>query len=341
MNQEQIRQFVRQYLQATDCEVLEMHPAYLTVKLSPEADKELTNRPYYWSFVERTGADAETMTFTYIFDPAAYEAVEAQRKQPHQQASLGSQRGQAARVGGGAAQASPVPGQLHNPPAQTGDTILGRYFGVSVPGVGARTLKETLTYGSAKLEQMFQAVRNRGRFVNLYEDMPQNAVGPVGSAAYTSWLGVNALVELACDRKRSELHSLGIHLSTGEIVERFFDRVNLLPLTPKLPARTHTREMISLPRAAAEIERYLEQKISRYDHTWADEAWSRLEEELARVESYYVDLLKEEDPEVRAKTEEQLERRKEELRWQYEPKVRISVTNCGLFHLLSDAKVTL
>lgn len=349
MNPTEIRQFVMQYLQATGCELLEKHPAYVTVKLSPEADKELTNRSYYWSFVERTGVEPETMTFTYIFDPEAYETLETERNQTRQRAGASAPHGQGAGEDNLRSQAgfeSQPSG--HSPPGtmqggaagQSGDTILGRYFGISVPGIGNRTLKETLAYGSPKLEQMFQAVRSRGRFVHLYEDIPANAVGTTGSAGYTSWLGVNALVELACDRKRSELHSLGIHLSTGEIVEHFFDQLATLSLTPRLPVRTHTREMISLPRAVAEIERYLELKILGYDHSWADEAWARLEEELVRVESYYVDLLRTEDPEVRAKTEEQLERRKEELRWQYEPKVRVSVTNCGMFHLLSHGAAT-
>ncbi len=344
MNQEHIRQFVMHYLHATHCEVLEKHPAYVTVKLSPEADKELTNRPYYWSFVERTGAEPETMTFTYIFDPDAYEQLEAERKQ---RADTSAQRGSTSLRSTTHTRPNAVPqdnslaGAMQGGAAnQPGDTILGRYFGISVPSIGTRTLKETITYGSPKLEQMFQAAKNRGRCVNLYEDIPPDAVGKTGSAEYTSWLGVNALVELACDRKRSELHSLGLNLSTGEIVEQFHDYLEPLSLVSRLPARTHTREVISLPRAVAELERYVEHKLAGYDHSWADEAWSRLEEEIACVESYYVDLLKTDDLELRVKTEQQLDRRKAELRWQYEPKVRVCVTNCGLFHLLTDSQVT-
>ncbi len=69
MNTEQIRKFVERYLEATDCQIIEKHPSFITVKLSPEADKALTNRPYYWSFVERTGAEPETMSMQFIFDP--------------------------------------------------------------------------------------------------------------------------------------------------------------------------------------------------------------------------------------------------------------------------------
>ncbi|UUZ79898.1 YqhG family protein [Paenibacillus sp. P26] len=75
MNAEQIRSFVMRYLEAEQCDILEKHPAYVTVKLSPSADRDLTNRPYYWNFVERTGAAPETMTCTFIFDPEQYSEL--------------------------------------------------------------------------------------------------------------------------------------------------------------------------------------------------------------------------------------------------------------------------
>ncbi|MCY9739798.1 YqhG family protein, partial [Paenibacillus thiaminolyticus] len=71
MNTEQVRDYVLRYLEATDCHILEKSPAHVTVKLSERADRVLTNRPYYWGFIDRTGAEAETMRFTFVFDPAA------------------------------------------------------------------------------------------------------------------------------------------------------------------------------------------------------------------------------------------------------------------------------
>ncbi|MCG7406114.1 YqhG family protein [Paenibacillus sp. ACRRX] len=69
MDTEQITRFVMRYLESTECHILEKTPAYVTVKLSEQADRVLTNRPYYWGFVDRTGAEAETMRFTFVFDP--------------------------------------------------------------------------------------------------------------------------------------------------------------------------------------------------------------------------------------------------------------------------------
>jgi len=69
MNQTWVRNYLEDYFKAHQCEILEKSPAHMTVKLSVEVDKDLTNRPYYWTFVERTGTPPETMTMTFIFDP--------------------------------------------------------------------------------------------------------------------------------------------------------------------------------------------------------------------------------------------------------------------------------
>ena len=69
------------YLEATECTVIEKSPEHVTVKLSPQADKMLTNRPYYWGFVERTGAPAETLSFNFVFDPENYDERLAKTKE--------------------------------------------------------------------------------------------------------------------------------------------------------------------------------------------------------------------------------------------------------------------
>ena len=48
MSAHEIQAYVLAYLEALDCQIMERSPAHVTVKLSPEADKALTNRPYYW-----------------------------------------------------------------------------------------------------------------------------------------------------------------------------------------------------------------------------------------------------------------------------------------------------
>jgi hypothetical protein len=309
LNSAQVQDFVLRYLEATKCHIIEKNIGSLTVKLSPEADRALTNRSYYWSFVERTGVVPETMTYTFVFNPQVEEDLVKNKSTAN-------------------------PAALPTLPDRPADSILGRYFGfVPAPQTMGRVLNETVTFGSRRLDQFFNAVRNKGRFVHLFEE-PLQQRPQVNSSSYSSWFGVNFNVSLTCDMKRDELHSLGICLSTGEIVANFHQLLLTKSLTPKLPVHTYIRDSISLSRALIQLENHLERTIKTYDHTWAKEAETRLFEELSRIESYYQDLLSVDDPQKKTEAAAQYQNRKEEIEWQYRPRVQASVINCGLFHLL-------
>lgn len=285
MNEAQIKHAVSSYFKALSCQFIALEDDYMTVKLSPEADRRLTNRPYYWNFIERTGAAAETMTFTFTFNLEAWQRLKAQ----HIQAAgtpLGSSR------------------------------------------------LELLTFDSPWLQQILQAIKEKGRYVHLYEQ-PSEFSEDVTNA-YTSWLIVNYKIEYSCDMKRSELHSLGISLATGEIVEACHHHIKDKTLTPRLPANMHVRETISLKRAQSELTRYVEQIIRQRDHRWAVAAYERMAVELERIQQYYDELLNTAAEEQRSAIEEQYHHRQAEIRWQYKPKIEVLPINCGIFHLLDD-----
>jgi hypothetical protein len=319
MNRQQIVRFVERYLEATQCRIIERTPSRITVKLSPEADKALTNRPYYWGFVERTGAEPETMTFTFVFDEAEL-------------GGNGAVPGPGQQPGGGAPSSGPG----------GGESILARYgFTPTVvqynPG---QPRKELIRYGCSRLEQIFRSVRERGRFVNLYEQpLNPDRYRTPGALTYTAWLCVNYKVAFICDMKRDELHSLGISLTTGEIVASFHDRVRERHLAPKLPANASVRRTIPLYDAAVELEKHIERHVLAADHRWAEEAHERLLEELARIDGYYEDVAASlKDEAERAAARAQHEARRSEAEWQHRPRVEASVMSCGLFHLLASPR---
>lgn len=336
------------YLDATECHIIEKHPAYVTVKLSPCADKSLTNRPYYWSFVDRTGTPPETMSFKFVFDPERLLADEnASTKTAHSQGrpaagSSGSVGGSipgvplgAAPIGGGASGVgAPVDGQ----PAATADSILGRYFGIVVQqttGPG-RIQKDEVTYGSRRLEQLFQVVKTDGKFVQMFEEPGIASRGP-SSVAYTSWLGVNFKVEFLCDMKRDEQHSLGVDLNSGQIVTRFHESLLERRLSPRFPANSHIpRQQLTITRGRTILEQYLEKLLKQLDHSWATAAHDRLIDEISRVDGYYSELLDGSEPDKKAGVAAQWESRKKEMEWQYMPRIQVSVINCGIFHLRDE-----
>ncbi|WP_434751805.1 YqhG family protein [Paenibacillus amylolyticus] len=283
MSPHEIQAYVLTYLEALDCKIMERSPAHVTVKLSPEADKALTNRPYYWGFVERVGVEPETMSFTFVFDPEAYqqitEAAEAKIKATEP------------------AQVSPEA----NSDAPK-DTILGRYFGItpSMPQLGpGRILREDVVYGSRRLQQIFEAAREGGAFVNLFEQAAKRQIRATVPAVYEPWLGVCFKVEFACDLKREELHFLGISLRSGEIIEKFGSKLNRRDLSPRLAENMHAQSpKISLADAGAALELHLTNHLSTLDYSWAEKAKERLQLELDVVDAYYEAVLREDMPEV-------------------------------------------
>src|SRR5690606_17967373 len=101
-----------------------------------------------------------------------------------------------------------------------------------------RPPREVITYGCRRLEQMFRTVRRHGMYAMLYEQPEEPHSAPrrkTSSRPYTTWLAVNFKVEYACDMKREDIHSLGISLSSGEVVDRFHSILERKHLTPRLP----------------------------------------------------------------------------------------------------------
>ncbi|MEK4052449.1 YqhG family protein [Paenibacillus sp. FSL F4-0087] len=285
MSPHEVQAYVLTYLETLDCQIMERSPAHVTVKLSPEADKALTNRPYYWGFVERTGAPAETMSFTFVFDPDAYQqALEAEEAKAAQLAPPAS------------------PGADPGTPEAPKETILGRYFGIvpSLPQLGpGRILKEDVVYGSRRLQQIFNAAREGGAFVNLFEQAAKRQLRATAPAVYEPWLGVCFKVEFACDLKKEELHFIGISLRTGEIVEKFGSKLNRRDLSPRLAENMHVQTAkVSLSDAGAALESHLTNRLLELDYSWAEKAKERLDLELAVVDTYYEAVLREDTPEV-------------------------------------------
>ncbi|AIQ29024.1 MULTISPECIES: YqhG family protein [unclassified Paenibacillus] len=352
----EVRKQVMDYLEATECTILESSPLHVTVKLSPRADRMLTDRPYYWGFVERTGVDPETLSFSFVFDPEKYDELAAQAAAPAARPRGGAVRPAAGPLTGGIgaagaadAEAGAEPGAAPAaapggvvPPgvsADPEDSILARYFGIvpQLPRIGPGMIRrEDVTYGSKRLRQIWSAARDEGKCLQLFEDPGLRQRTTLFSAAYEPWLAVCYKVEMTCDLKREELHFIAVSLTSGLIVPDFEARLASRELTPRLPENIHIQPSeLSVTAGADRLEGYLTSKLALLDYTWAEEARERLRLELSIVDIYYEELLKEQDEEKRLGIEEQYNRRRKETTWQYEPQIAVSAVTYGLFHLRS------
>ncbi|MDR2993585.1 MAG: YqhG family protein, partial [Bacillus cereus] len=55
MQQHEIHNYLYNFFEANNCEILGRSPHLLDVQLTIEMDKLLMNRPFYWHYLEKTG----------------------------------------------------------------------------------------------------------------------------------------------------------------------------------------------------------------------------------------------------------------------------------------------
>ncbi|WP_372663738.1 YqhG family protein [Cohnella sp.] len=287
MNAKQVQKFVLSYLDSTGCQLIEKSPNRITVKLSPKADRSLTNRPFYWSFVDRAGVDPETMTYGWSFE---------------------------------------------NPSTEQGSS--GSLISYLMTDNG-RIVQEDIYFGSRRLHQLFEAVRQEGRCVTMFEEPSRGRLDPLGSQPYTAWLGVNFKVSFECDMKREEIYGWGISLATGIIDENFLETLKDRKLSSRLPSNVHLlRNGLSLRKGMSQLELTMERKLKNVDFSWAEDAERRRQDELQRIKHYYAPMLEAMEPSVqREELAIRSQQREAEIDWQYRPRVSLSVMNCGIFHL--------
>jgi hypothetical protein len=200
-----------------------------------------------------------------------------------------------------------------------------------------RITNDEVTYGSKRLEQLFQVVKSGGKFVQMFEEPAAGTRNSLLSPPYTTWLAVNFKVEFLCDMKRDELHSLGVNLTTGELITHFHEKLMELALSPQFPENSHIlKQQLTIMRGRSILEQHLEKLLDRTDHNWAAAAHERMVDELARVDGYYSELHEGSDEAAKPQVAVQWESRKQEMEWQYRPRIQVCVINCGIFHLRSE-----
>ncbi|WP_019154483.1 YqhG family protein [Robertmurraya massiliosenegalensis] len=185
---------------------------------------------------------------------------------------------------------------------------------------------EVIHFGSPRLHQIFQSTKNLAAYIRLYEN---HRFASGQHVPLKPWLGINVRISYQCDRKRDVFKSLGLQLINGQIVENFHERLLNLQLTPKIPDYSFTLSPLIMPKSGvSRIENQLVKEIEQEEHIWADEARERWNKDLQLLEHFY------EDEEEKGET---FDNEKKALQDQYEPKVKISIINGGLFYLTEEA----
>ncbi len=77
MSPQEVQEHMMTYLESTECQIIEKSPYHVTVKLSPQADRQLTGRPYYWGFVDRTERGTGDVILYVRFRPGTLRPTRA------------------------------------------------------------------------------------------------------------------------------------------------------------------------------------------------------------------------------------------------------------------------
>ncbi|WP_243386355.1 YqhG family protein [Bacillus kexueae] len=180
---------------------------------------------------------------------------------------------------------------------------------------------EQIHFGSPRLLQIFQTAQKVGGFIRLYE----NCQVTHGQLPLHPWIGVNVTVSYVCDKKKDFLHSIGIHLISGTIVENFQEKLDSLPLTPKIPDYCFTMSPVIKPKSGLNrIEQYVIDLISKENHSWGNDAVQRMNRDLMLLNHFYES--EEEKPDLYFSE-------REAIRTLYKPYIDIHIHSGGIFFL--------
>lgn len=180
---------------------------------------------------------------------------------------------------------------------------------------------EVIHFGSPRLNQLFQATKGLGAFVQMFEKVNKFAT----NSLLTPWLGVNYKVSYCSDQTKEMLYSFGINLMTGEIIEDFQESLCHIDLDSVNSEDAFQVQYIIKPiRALQRLDAKVENLIQQDDHTWAEEARKRWKRSQRVLDYFYEGV--EEKPEC-------YEIEKKALEEQYDAKIKIEIVNGGLFYL--------
>lgn len=180
---------------------------------------------------------------------------------------------------------------------------------------------EIINFGTPRLHQLFEATKELGAFVEMYESV--DALGK--QTILTPWLAVNYKVSYCSHQTKEMLFSFGLNLMTGHLVQDFLESIREKNFVAAIPRHAFPLPYIIKPsRGLERLDTAIGKIIDEEDHSWAKEAEVRWQEDLKVLEFFYEEI--EEKPDC-------YEMEKRALEEQYKPKIIIDIVNGGLFYL--------
>lgn len=359
MNQQEVRSFIERYFAAFSAHILETHPHYLSVKLPVEVDKDIGNRPFYWSWVEKMNIPPQPMVLNLFFDPEQTPA-DMRGEQIHFGAQRLQQIFQSTRKHGRFVCMYEEHSERSTVRALSGkrrSTPLTPWLGINVKvSFICDKKKDLLLYLGVNLHQP--------RVVHdFYPFLQQLRLQPT-IPAYHHTLERTISLEQACDLLEQEVQQVVARNDSSwakeardrlqeelEILEAYYtelaareqaaeDVLETEQLAEDAPGgEAEPAELAEMPKPQDILLRLEKQPVVEpvAEAPAIDDVRAGGGRILDFLRMHSIPETPKEDinqGEWRNSTpQEEKERRMEELRWQYEPRIEVSMINGGIFYL--------
>lgn len=265
---------------------------YREFVLPRDVDKELTDRPFYWLWVEKTHQAVEPTTLRLAFSEEAKRREDARLADEHRQ-MLQSQK-------------QPTGYDLmYRKPQQT----------------------ERVDLGCFRLDRIFTSVQNRGRFICACP------VSAPGDATHVPWVMLNGVIQQMADSVSEQWFSVGVCLVNLQIENQFMERISRIDMRSCSPTSILRRTSHSALEGARKAQTHIENQVRSGRHKWAEEAQTRLVDDLAQLDTYYESIAMEDDVESQQAIQLEHERKRAALIETSTPRIFINVTQVGLIGL--------
>jgi hypothetical protein len=284
--------FCEAYFTAVGAPVVYAADGYREYELPRDVDKELTDRPYYWMWVEQTHQEVQPTILRLAFTEDAFER-ENQRLREEARAEAEKQN------------LNDIQPMFFRPPTA-----------------------ELVTLGSFRLDKMYASLDKRGQFACV---VPQSWKE---TSALVPWLMMNMTVSYRCDLVEQQFWSVGVCLSNGQIVERFYDIFRNISINPENPSRFADVKALTMVQAFQRGQTHVAQALAARPHDWAVSAQQRLERELQQVRLYYQSILPDVPDNEKPLVQAEQKRKERELAERSGPRIDIVVKQLALVGLM-------
>ncbi|QQE76987.1 YqhG family protein [Alicyclobacillus sp. SO9] len=294
--------FCDQFFAAVKASTRYRAPNYREYELPRDVDKELTDRPYYWLWVEQTGQEVEPTRLRLAFTS---EALERENERLHDEAWA-------------------------NVNAETMTDVERMFF--------RPPTAELLSLGGFRLDKIINSVLGRGQVacvrpkhctddVALVPWLLLNAV-----VSYKCDFTKQEFVSLGVCLLNQQIVD-GFFDAISHIP---MESVTVQTLAGQSPGIKGDAASL-LEDGFLLLQQHLNRKLVHQPHRWAEEARQRLDDDLEQLDVYYASLLSSDpeadEPVIRADHQ----RKRRELISRAEPKIEISISQAAVVGLVEKA----